>query len=119
MVPKPQAGNSCFGENLALFCSDFYVLLSLWRMASSSKPNEVVVWEWEERPGLWIPYQVDVVQLLEDNYLQHRMSRNSTVNLGESNPRLNCYEVNLVNMQQLNIRSGKESCIFLLIFKFH
>lgn len=74
-------------------------------MASSSKPNEVVVWEWEERPGLWIPYEVDVVQFLED-CLKHRVSRNSTVNLGQSNPKLNCYEVDLVNMQQLNVRSG-------------
>ena len=86
-------------------------------MASSSKPNEVVVWEWEERPGLWIPYEVDVVRFLED-CLKHRVSRNTTVNLGQSNPRLNCYEVDLVHMQQLNVRSGRGSCIFLLILKF-
>ena len=71
-------------------------------MASSSKPSEVVVWEWEERPGLWIPYEVDVVRFLEE-----RFSRNSTVNLGKSNPKLNCYQVDLGNMEQLNVRSGK------------
>ena len=87
-------------------------------MASSSKPSEVVVWEWEERPGLWIPYEVDVVRFLED-HLKHKVSRNSTVNLGQSNPRLNSYEVDLVNMQQLNVRSGRESCTFLLILMFH
>ena len=116
-MPKPQAGNGCFGENFTTFGSDFYVLLSLWRMASSSKPSEVVVWEWEERPGLWIPYEVDVVRLLED-HLKHRVSRNSKVNLGQSNPRLYCYEVDLVNMEQLNVRSGRGSCIFLLILSF-
>lgn len=87
-------------------------------MASSSKPSEVVVWEWEERPGLWIPYEVDVVGFLEDHWKQ-RVSRNSKVNLGQSNPKLNCYEVDLVNMQQLNVISGSGSCIFLLILKFH
>ncbi|XP_020601706.1 probable E3 ubiquitin-protein ligase DTX2 isoform X2 [Orbicella faveolata] len=75
-------------------------------MASSSKPSGVVVWEWEERPGLWIPYEVDVVRFLEESYLKRRVSRNSTVNLGQSNPKLNYYEVDLVNMEQLNVRSG-------------
>ena len=90
-------------------------------MASSSKPSGVVVWEWKERPGLWIPYEVDVVRFLEgsNSKLKQKVSRNSTVNLGQSNPQLNYYEVDLVNMEQLNVRSGRASCIFLLISTVH
>ena len=99
----------------------FYVILSLWRMASSAKPSGVVVWEWEERKGLWIPYEVDVVRFLEGSKLKLKqmLSRNSTVNLGETNPKLNCYEVDLVNMEQINVISGRGCCIFLHILMFH
>lgn len=90
-------------------------------MASSSQTGRVVVWEWEERPGLWIPYEVNTVRFLERSYskFKQRVSRNSTVNLGESDPNLNYYEVDLVNLEQLNVRSGKRPCILHLIVKFH
>lgn len=82
-------------------------------MASSSKLRGVVVWEWEERPKLWIPYETVVVQFLEDGYsrLNPRATRNSTVNLGKCCSSLRFYEVDLVNMEQRNVGTGKESCI--------
>lgn len=89
-------------------------------MASTSQQSSVVVWEWEERPGLWIPYQVDVVRYLEErnSRLKQGASKESTVNLGKCSPSLNCYEVDLVNMEQHRIETGKNHLI-CPIFKFY
>lgn len=80
-------------------------------MASSSQLRGVVVWEWEERPNLWIPYETVVVQFLEDSYARfnQRAARNSTVNLGKFCSSLRFYEVDLVNMEQQNVGTGKKS----------
>lgn len=79
-------------------------------MASSSQPSGVVVWEWEERPKLWIPYETAVARFLEHSYLRlkERASRNSTVSLGKCCSTLQCYEVDLDNMEQQNVGTGKE-----------
>ena len=90
-------------------------------MSSTSQPSGVVVWEWEERPSLWIPYQVDVGQFLEDSYLMQQSGKSprksykgqSTVNLGKCNSSLNCYEVDLGSMEQLRLETGKESSTFV------
>ncbi|XP_078363097.1 putative E3 ubiquitin-protein ligase DTX2 [Oculina patagonica] len=77
-------------------------------MASSSQPSGVVVWEWEERSKLWIPYEAAVAQFLEDSYsrCKQRASRNSTVSLGKCCSSLHCYEVDLVSMEQMNVGTG-------------
>ena len=92
-------------------------------MASVSQTSGVVVWEWEERPSLWIPYGVDACQYLEKAFLEltqgssKKTSTGSTVNLGNCSLGLSCYEVDLVNMLQLRLGTGKQ-CTLLLYVSF-
>ena len=79
-------------------------------MASSSKPSEVVVWEWEERPGLWIPYEVKAVHHLERSFLSIKQStskRVPPVKLGDCSRDLSVYEVDLTKNEQRNLETGK------------
>lgn len=78
-------------------------------MSSTSQKSGVVVWEWEERQGLWIPYQADVVEYLEEKYLRlkQRVSKESTVSLGKHFFGLLSYEVDLVNMEQQRTETGR------------
>lgn len=90
-------------------------------MASFSQTSGVVVWEWEERPTLWIPYEVDVCQYLEKSFLkftQGTAKKTSTVNLGKCSPGLSCYDVDLVNMEQQRIGTGKQLCFLILYVSF-
>lgn len=111
-----------FGESSSENSHHFVAFSCRLGMASSSQPSGVVVWEWEERSKLWIPYEAAVAQFLEDSYsrCKQRASRNSTVSLGKCCSSLHCYEVDLVSMEQMNVGTGKESCIvqFLNLITF-
>lgn len=89
-------------------------------MSSTSQKSGVVVWEWEERQGLWIPYQADVVEYLEKKYLRlkQRVSKKSTVSLGKHFFGLLSYEVDLVNMEQQRTETGESSRGILVLLKF-
>ena len=90
-------------------------------MASASQTSGVVVWEYEERPNLWIPYEVGACQFLEKVFLEFKQGsskKTSTVNLGNCSFGLSCYEVDLVNMQQLRLGTGKQLCTLLLYVSF-
>lgn len=80
----------------------------------------MVVWEWEERQGLWIPYQADVVEYLEEKYLRlkQRVSKTSTVSLGKRFFGLFSYEVDLVNMEQQRTETGESSRGMLVLLNF-
>ena len=80
----------------------------------------MVVWEWEERQGLWIPYQADVVEYLEKKYLRlkQRVSKTSTVSLGKRFFGLLSYEVDLVNMEQQRTETGESSRGMLVLLNF-
>lgn len=80
----------------------------------------MVVWEWEERQGLWIPYQADVVEYLEEKYLRlkQRVSKESTVSLGKRFFGLFSYEVDLVNMEQQRTETGESSRGMLVLLNF-
>lgn len=89
-------------------------------MSSTSQKSGVVVWEWEERQDLWIPYQADVVEYLEEKYLRlkQRVSKESTVSLGKRFFGLLSYEVDLVNMEQQRTETGESSRGMLVLLNF-
>ena len=68
--------------------------------------KQVVVWEWEERPNLWIPYDVEVCQFIEGQY-QSGAGRHTCLNLGQVNHNLMFYDVDLKNLCQTRLGTGK------------
>ena len=90
-------------------------------MGSTSQQSGVVVWEWEERHGLWIPYQADVVEYLEKKYsmLKQGISSKSTVSFkGKHFHGLHCYEVDLNKMEQQRMETGKSSTTMFDLLSF-
>ncbi|XP_069981789.1 protein deltex-like isoform X1 [Penaeus vannamei] len=65
-------------------------------MASAKQGLYVVVWEWENKQRRWRPYPPEVTQLLERAHSKNLRS----AFLGDSDPALNNYSVNLSTMQQ-------------------
>ena len=79
-------------------------------MATASHTSGVVVWEWEERANLWIPYEVKAVHHLErshSSFVQSTSKRAPLVKLGDCSSHLCVYEVDLVKKEQLNLETGK------------
>ena len=79
-------------------------------MATASHTSGVVVWEWEERVNLWIPYEVKAVHHLERSYLSIKRStskRVPSVKLGDCSSALSVYEVDLTKNEQRNLETGK------------
>lgn len=98
-------------------------------MASASPTSDVVVWEWEERANLWIPYDVATCHFLEKSFLNFAQGTSKkmptgtskkmpTINLGKCSSSLSCYDIDLVKMEQQRIGTGKSpaSCIFTVTF---
>ncbi|XP_042881862.1 probable E3 ubiquitin-protein ligase DTX2 isoform X2 [Penaeus japonicus] len=65
-------------------------------MATAKQGLYVVVWEWENKQRRWRPYPPDVTQQLERAHSKNLRS----VFLGDSDPALSNYSVNLSTMQQ-------------------
>lgn len=79
-------------------------------MATASHTSGVVVWEWEERINLWIPYEVKAVHHLERSFLSIKQStskRVPPVKLGDCSRDLSVYEVDLTKNEQRNLETGK------------
>ena len=78
-------------------------------MGSSSQTPGVVVWEWQKWPNLWFPYDLKVIHFLERNHLTLKpgCSSNAVVNLGEVDPHLACYDVDLASMTQTRVETGR------------
>ena len=79
-------------------------------MATASPAGDVIVWEWKQESNLWIPYQECVCQLLEKKFMELRQNTSKKmlpmVNLGECDPSLDCYEVDLVSWEQIRYETG-------------
>lgn len=79
-------------------------------MASASQTSNVVVWLWEDRPNLWIPYEADACHYLEKHFWKWKRGTSkktsSTIHLGKCSLALICYEVDFVNMEQVKIDTG-------------
>ncbi|XP_073257719.1 probable E3 ubiquitin-protein ligase DTX2 [Porites lutea] len=78
-------------------------------MATASQTSGVVVWEWEERVNLWIPYELKAVHHLERSYLSIKRStskRVPPVKLGDCSSDLSVYEVDLTKNEQRNLETG-------------
>ncbi|KAK7073437.1 E3 ubiquitin-protein ligase dtx1, partial [Halocaridina rubra] len=65
-------------------------------MATGNKALYVVVWEWENKQGRWRPYPPEVTQQLERAHAKNL----TNVLLGDSDPSLKNYSVNIPMMQQ-------------------
>ena len=65
----------------------------------------VVVWEWEDLPNLWIPYDVEVCEFIEGHYLSSPSL--SCLNLGDVDYNLMVYDVNLTRLVQIRQETGK------------
>lgn len=79
-------------------------------MATASHTSGVVVWEWEERVNLWIPYELEAVHHLERIFLSIKQStskRVPPVKLGDCSSDLGVYEVDLTKNEQRNLETGK------------
>ena len=93
-------------------------------MAAASPAGDVIVWEWKQESNLWIPYQESVCQLLEKKFMELRQYTSKKmlpmVNLGECDPSLDCYEVDLVNREQIRYETGaflaSEFTVFFLLW---
>ena len=86
-------------------------------MATASHTSGVVVWEWEERVNLWIPYEVKAVHHLERSYLSIKRStskRVPPVKLGDCSSALSVYEVDLTKNEQRNLETGKIVELYIL-----
>lgn len=79
-------------------------------MAAASPAGDVIVWEWKQESNLWIPYQEGVCQLLEKKFMELRQNTSKKmlpmVNLGDCDPSLDCYEVDLVTWEQIRYETG-------------
>ena len=69
----------------------------------ASPRTSVVVWEWEDFPNVWLPYEVEAAHFIEGNFQSHK---ENVINLGQVHFRLACYELNLKNMTQTRIETG-------------
>ncbi|XP_068238085.1 E3 ubiquitin-protein ligase DTX4 [Palaemon carinicauda] len=72
-------------------------------MASGKQGLFVVVWEWENKQRRWRPYPPEVTQQLE----RAHSKRLRTVFLGDSDPILKNYNVNISLMQQVCEETGE------------
>lgn len=63
----------------------------------------VIVWEWEEMPTTWIPYSPQASCFLESCLT----SGQTNVNLGQVDPNLSCYDVDLKTRIQTRRETGK------------
>ncbi|XP_029192469.2 probable E3 ubiquitin-protein ligase DTX2 isoform X2 [Acropora millepora] len=81
-------------------------------MAAASPAGDVIVWEWKQESSLWIPYQEGVCQLLEKKFMELRQNTSkkmlAMVNLGDCDPSLDCYEVDLVSWEQIRVETGNK-----------
>lgn len=92
-------------------------LLLPWITCTSVEPNlkflryetnmsaSVVVWEWEEAPNLWLPYDAKVCEFIESHYVSS--SNNSRLNLGQVDRNLIFYDLNLTRLVQIRLETGK------------
>ncbi|XP_018021680.1 uncharacterized protein LOC108677888 [Hyalella azteca] len=63
----------------------------------------VVVWEWQNSRKAWRPYSPEVSQLLERGFHKHL----SSLLLGDADPRLAPYTVNLSLLKQIHSETGE------------
>lgn len=79
-------------------------------MASASPAGDVIVWEWKQESNLWIPYNERVCRLLEKKFMEFGRNTSkkmlSLVSLGDCDPYLDCYEVDLDNLKQIRYETG-------------
>ena len=69
---------------------------------ASAMQQVVVVWEWENSQRRWRPYSPQVVQLLERAFSKGLKS----VFLGDAEPLLSNFSVNITTLRQLCDSSG-------------
>lgn len=74
--------------------------------------HAVVVWEWENKYGHWLPYSPEISQLLE----RAQCKGLNRVLLSDADPNLSHYYVNLKTKQQYSEDDGKLRLINLTIF---
>lgn len=86
--------------------------------SSSGIPGQaqpmVVVWEWQDDFGYWRPYSGQVSCYIEQCLLHQRGSRagpaSTSISLGQSDPSLAAYIIDIPNLKQFRQDTGKLTC---------
>ncbi|XP_012677465.1 probable E3 ubiquitin-protein ligase DTX2 isoform X2 [Clupea harengus] len=93
--------------------------------SSSGIPGQaqpmVVVWEWQDDFGYWRPYNGQVSGYIEQCLLHQRGSRgggpaSTSISLGQSDPSLAAYIIDIPNLKQFRQDTGKLRCVRRSLF---